>query len=555
MIDSRQCADFLKQLHLFRDLAGEVLLEFSGKVSGKVYSPGQVVFNQGDLGDDFYLVYSGCVVETRRDGQQERTLAELGPGDHFGEDAFFKKSQRPVTITVKESALILVVSRIQLDSLLKQYPGLRSRFEIAQSSLRLLVRRHFSWLAAGEAVHFITQRHPILLLRALLWPVMGLLVPALSLSLYLVDPLGLFLVVAALSFLLSVAFGFWKWVDWGNDTYIVTNHRVLAIRKVILFYESRQEAPLTTILSVNSRSDVIGRAFGYGDVIIRTFVGNVIFASVNHPEAVEELLHEYWKRTEKGTRQVDMSAWRSSLRQKMELDQPPPPLEEDVKPATRLTYKFNLFKMRFEEHGIITYRKHWFVLLKQTWLPGLLTLLGVVLMLRDLFIHGFNRTDFTFLQVAGILTVLTFLWWLYQVIDWSNDRFQVSDDEIFDIDRKPLGRSTRNVAPLVNILNLESRRKNPLQILFNYGDVLISVGGSNMVFEDVMKPDEVQQDIEERRMSLKQRLDHERDLAERERLAAYIADYHNQASSLTAEQEEKKRTGQVGSPSGDQSVG
>ncbi len=272
-------------------------------------------------------------------------------------------------------------------------------------------------------------------------------------------------------------------------------------------------------------------------------MGNLTFSTINHPEAVEELLHEHWNRSQQGTSRVDLSAWRSSLRQKMDLEQPPqaPAITQEVKPATRPAYKFNLFKIRFEEHGIITYRKHWFVLLKQTWLPALLFLASLVVMIRELFIYRFKPPSSLLFEIFLPVAALALLWWLYQALDWSNDKFQVSEDEIFDIDRKPLGRSTRNVAPLGNILNMESIRKNPLQVLFNYGDVLISVGGSNLVFEDVVKPDEVQQDIEERRVALKQRLERERELAERERLAAYIADYHDQAPLLSAEQDEKLR--------------
>ena len=543
MIDSRIATDFLRRTHLFRDLSEEALQHLSQKVTSMILSTGQVVYRQGEEGNDFYLVQTGSVTETRRDGQVERLLAELGPGDYFGEDVLFKKNHRLVTITAREPTIILVFSRPLLDSLLKEFPVVHARFDISSSSLRLLVRHHFNWLAEGEAIHFITQKHPFILMRSLLWPVLGLLVPALSLSFYLMSPQPLFLWVAGLCVLVSLLAGMWKWVDWGNDTYIVTNKRVLAIKKVILLYESRQEAPLTTILSVNSQRDIIGRTFGYGDVIIRTYVGNVTFATINHPEAVEQLLHEYWKRTGESTRQVDLSAWRSSLRQKMELEEPPAEIEEDVKPATRPAYAFNLFKIRFEEQGIITYRKHWFVLLKQTWLPALLFLVGLVVVIRDLFLHGFQRTNYLLIEIALPLTIIALLWWFYQVLDWSNDQFQVSGDEIFDIDRKPLGRSTRNVAPLGNILNMESRRKNPLQVLFNYGDVFITVGSANMVFEDVMQPDEVQQDIEERRVALKQRLDHEHELAERERLAAYIADYHSQAPSLSAEQEAKRLQG------------
>lgn len=98
----------------------------------------------------------------------------------------------------------------------------------------------------------------------------------------------------------------------------------------------------------------------------------------------------------------------------------------------------------------------------------------------------------------------------------------------------------KNVAPLGNILNLEARRKGLLQMLFNYGNVYITIGGSNMVFEDVMKPDEVQQDIELRRVAYKERLERERELAERDRLAEYFAAYHNQAPELNAKLEKKK---------------
>ncbi len=159
---------------------------------------------------------------------------KLVPGDYFGEESLLKKGHRLVTVTVKGPAVLLVFPRSLLDSLVKQYPPLRARLEVALSSLRLLVHRRFAWLMEDEVVHFITQKHFLILMKSLLWPVMGLLLPALSLSLYLVSPLSIFLWVAALSILISVAAGLWKWVDWGNDTYIVTSKRVLAIKKVFL---------------------------------------------------------------------------------------------------------------------------------------------------------------------------------------------------------------------------------------------------------------------------------------------------------------------------------
>ena len=41
---------------------------------------------------------------------------------------------------------------------------------------------------------------------------------------------------------------------------------------------------------------------------------------------------------------------------------------------------------------------------------------------------------------ALIIAFFPFLgWFTYRVIDWSNDKFEVTPEQIIDIDRKPLG--------------------------------------------------------------------------------------------------------------------
>ena len=76
--------------------------------------------------------------------------------------------------------------------------------------------------------------------------------------------------------ILGFIWGIWNLLDWGNDYYIVTNQRVIWLERVIGLYESRQEAPLRTVLSVGMESDQLGRIFGFGDVIVRTYTGQII---------------------------------------------------------------------------------------------------------------------------------------------------------------------------------------------------------------------------------------------------------------------------------------
>jgi hypothetical protein len=129
------------------------------------------------------------------------------------------------------------------------------------------------------------------------------------------------------------------------------------------------------------------------------------------------------------------------------------------------------------------------------------------------------------------------LWWIYQYVDWSNDIFQVTEDQILDIDKTPLGREERKSAPLDNILTTESERRGFLKVLLNYGNVYITVGGAQLVFEDVFDPPSVQQDIDRRREARIERKKRSEANAERERVADWFAEYHRSVEELRSVEE------------------
>ena len=54
-----------------------------------------------------------------------------------------------------------------------------------------------------------------------------------------------------------------------------------------------------------------------------------------------------------------------------------------------------------------------------------------------------------------------------EYVDWSNDIFQVTPDQIMDIDKTPLGQVTSDIAALENILSIEHKRIGILQLFFN----------------------------------------------------------------------------------------
>jgi CRP-like cAMP-binding protein len=93
-------------------------------VLGRIYRDGDVIIQQGNTGECFYVVQSGRVEVIQTSEQGEQHLAYLESGDSFGEMAIFEKVVRSATIRAVGEARVLKVDkktlfrRIQEDPLL-----------------------------------------------------------------------------------------------------------------------------------------------------------------------------------------------------------------------------------------------------------------------------------------------------------------------------------------------------------------------------------------------------------------------------------------------------
>lgn len=553
---------FLKRIHLFRGLDDDQLAAAAAKFSVATFKAGDVVFRQGDEARSFFLIYSGTVRVMRVEKKTELQLAILVPDDYFGEEALRTKEHQSASIYAQTDALLLVLSRDDLQALLKQIRILKPNLEVAITSRRLARRLQPNWLQPGEVIYFLALKHPILLLEAMILPTLAFILPGGLMVGYLLSKVQLIFYVAIAACVLNIAWVIWRVVDWGNDYYIVTNQRVIWLEKVIALYDSRQEAPLSTILAVGVETGQVGRILGYGDVIVRTFVGRIAFRHVPHPYQAASLIDEQWIRIKSSTRRADVDALKRSIRQKLGL-----PVAEEAKssassPAPKVVTdkvlrlkdffdRLNIFKVRFEDKGgRITYRKHWIVLFFHTWLPAALFFVALGLTVYRLTYFpklspgalSATRND-PLLTILIIVLIGSFIWWVYNYWDWSNDIFQVTLEEIFDIYRKPLGREEKRSAALDNILSTEADRRGLLQILFNYGNVYISIGKTQMDFFDVYNPTAVQLDIDRRRMARIERKRQAEVLAERERMAEFFTMYHQNTEELRSDQESQQRPG------------
>ena len=227
----------------------------------------------------------------------------------------------------------------------------------------------------------------------------------------------------------------------------------------------------------------------------------------------------------------------------------PPPLPPRRSSLLRLLGA-NTLKLRYESGDTVIYRKHWVVLVLEAWMPVLGIIGTLILFIQRLVQLAFSPTEAFISFNSGIsidvwasailVLMLVFVgWFVYRIMDWSNDQFIVNAEQIIDVDREPFGTEKRNAAQLENILGTEYQRIGILGNIFNFGTVYITVGGTKLAFENVLDPAAVQSDINRRFAARKAKNEQQQIAKERERMAEWLATYHLNAGVLRDEEEQK----------------
>ena len=564
MIDTFARIAFLRKIHLFSDLDDDELETIAEEMDELSVPVGGVVFEQEGKSEGFYLIYRGGVRIIRKKEGKEIQLAVLQSHDYFGEMGLISRRRRSGTVTATSDTILLVLMRADFEHFFKKTPQLRLNMDVAIRSRQLARSLHFKWLRKDEVIYFLARKHHMILYEKLIVPVLAIFIPAaLFYSWIVVIHYSIVAFAAFLSLFAWVGWIIWVVVDWGNDYYIVTNQRVVWLEKVVGIYDSRQESPISTILGVDVETGQIGRIFNYGNVVMRTYVGKIRFDNVSHPDQAAHMIEEYWYRTKDVASGLEKDAMKNAIRKRLGLPIPTKPDPFYVPPAppeprpqtTSAILKFlgaHTLKLRYEMGDHVIYRKHWVVLFIQARTAVLGTLGTLLLLVYRLFQLVFDSSQSLITHNGGfpidtwvVVFFLSFfpfvVWFVYEVLDWSNDKFEVTNEQIIDIDRTPWGKESRNAAQLENILGTNYVRNGFWANIFNFGTVYITVGGSKLAFEDVMDPAAVQSDIDRRRMARSAKQNEAKISVERDRMAEWLATYHKSAQDFYAEEKRNNK--------------
>ena len=79
------------------------------KKFGRAYEKGSIIFREGDDGEEMFYVLSGRVHLEKNDSRANKVLAEIGPGQYFGEMAALIDISRSATARVVENSQLAVI--------------------------------------------------------------------------------------------------------------------------------------------------------------------------------------------------------------------------------------------------------------------------------------------------------------------------------------------------------------------------------------------------------------------------------------------------------------
>ena len=532
--DRAEAVAQLKSIHLFAELDETQLERVVARLEPLSFSPGQVIYLPKAPVDGLYLLLRGQVLLSLGTGASVPDYALLQPPDYFGIEAVGGRRERLTGAIAQGETEVFRLSVESLHRLAEKIPELAVSLEWIEHSYLISVGKRMPWRDPHEGVYLATRRHPIILLLRLVPAVVFAaltVLPTAYLALFPMAELLLPLILYMAALFISLAWVLWVFIEWGNDHIIITSRRVVFMERVALWYESRQEVPLEAILASEIVTDQWGRMFGFGNVSARTFTGQVTLRQVPRPERVIRLITWLRERSRDDRESEHRQEVRRRLRQRLGFE-PETPTEEilasgqsAVPQDTRPGLVTDLFRLRAESNGVITYWTHWWMLVRRIWTPTLvLALLGMML--------GLSLADLFPIPPAAALLIFfgagffVFGWWVYEFFDWRNDRYMIGRDQLVDLYKRPLGMEQRRTAPIRNVQTIEYEREGFIGLILNFGTVFIRIGNTEFTFNHVANPSDVQRELFQRYLEYNQReKQHEQERME-ERMAEWIETYH-----------------------------
>jgi CRP-like cAMP-binding protein len=113
---------FFKRVPLFENLSPGDIKQVAAIAEEESFSDGDIIVQQGELGDMMFIIASGEVRVFSTKDQNEVELARRKKGEYVGEMALISKEPRIATVTAIGNVHTLCIDQKSFESLLRDRP-------------------------------------------------------------------------------------------------------------------------------------------------------------------------------------------------------------------------------------------------------------------------------------------------------------------------------------------------------------------------------------------------------------------------------------------------
>ncbi|MHA2501504.1 MAG: ATP-binding protein [Candidatus Kariarchaeaceae archaeon] len=127
--------EFLRKVSLFANLNDEDLMHLNSRVETRHLTQGEYLFNEGDDGDEAFLIVKGQLEVIKSMGKRQVLLAVRDQGEVIGEISLFQDNTRTASIRARRDTELVVIDKEMLNEMISRSP------EAAHSILNTIIAR------------------------------------------------------------------------------------------------------------------------------------------------------------------------------------------------------------------------------------------------------------------------------------------------------------------------------------------------------------------------------------------------------------------------------
>ena len=131
----------LREVEIFKPFSEDAKVYLSERMRRHRFEPGDVIVQQGDIGDSLFIIVEGVVsIRVRTDDGKSKEVARLGAGNFFGEMALLTGEDRTATVSSIAETYVYEITKEDIAPLMAEQPEVSERVGKVLTQRQMITR-------------------------------------------------------------------------------------------------------------------------------------------------------------------------------------------------------------------------------------------------------------------------------------------------------------------------------------------------------------------------------------------------------------------------------